>query len=460
MSTAVAPALPVPPRPVYPERQPTLRQFLRASRTNALLIWPDEAYRRDVVVTRNLGHVQMLLNAPEPIHRVLVENPGNYRRTPASYRILRPVTGDGLLLSEGEAWRHQRRTIAPALAPRVMPMLSRHVGAVAAERVAALRGKAGGGPVDLLEEMQFAALEIAGRSMFSLEMSSFGTELRERIAAFGARLAQPHLLDMLLPPSIPAPRDFARRRFRREWLAFMDRLIEARLAAGDGRDAPRDLFDLLRAARDPETAAAFSREQLRDHVATMIVAGHETTAVALFWALYLLAGSPEWQGEIAAETEGLDLGAAGAPDALSRLVRTRAVVDEALRLYPPAFTMIRAANAADRAGALAIPRNAVLMISPWVLGRHRGLWRDPDAFDPSRFLPGAPPPPRFAYLPFGTGPRVCVGAQFALAEATLVLAAMVQAFRIGLADDRPVMPQPIVTTQPDRAPGFVLEPRA
>ncbi len=458
MSGAVATAFPVPPRPVYPARQPTLRQFLRASRTNALLIWPDEAYERDVLVTRNLGRAQMLLNAPEAIHRVLVENPGNYRRTPASYRILRPITGDGLLLSEGDAWRHHRRTIAPALAPRVMPMLSRHIGAVAAESVAALRDKTSG-PVNLLEEMQFAALEIAGRSMFSLEMSAFGNELRDRIVAFGTRLAQPHLLDMLLPPSIPAPRDFARRRFQREWLAFMDRLIEARIAAGGEQDAPRDLFDLLRAARDPETGAAFTREQLRDQVATMIVAGHETTAVALFWALYLLAGSPQWQDEIAAETEGMDLGSAGAPEALAQLVRTRAVVSETLRLYPPAFTMIRAANGPDKAGALEIPKNAVLMISPWVLGRHRRLWRDPDAFDPSRFLPGAPQPPRFAYLPFGTGPRVCVGAQFAMAEATLVLAALAQAFRIGLADDRPVMPRPIITTQPDRAPGFVLEPR-
>ena len=263
---------------------------------------------------------------------------------------------------------------------------------------------------------------------------------------------------MVLPPSIPAPRDFARRRFRRRWMALIDRVIDERLASGED-NAARDLFDLLRAARDPETGAAFTREQLRDQVATMIVAGHETTAITLFWSLYLIAHAPGWQDAIAAETAGLDLGPAGASDALASLVQTRAVVSEALRLYPPAFTLIRAAIAPDRAGDLEIPRRAVLMIAPWVLHRHRRLWRDPDAFDPSRFLPDAPPPPRFAYLPFGVGPRVCIGAQFAMAEATLVLAALVQSFRIALIDNLEVMPKPVVTTQPDRSPDFLLTTR-
>ncbi len=457
-TTTLRSAFYTPPRPVYPAKRLSLRQFLRAARGNALLIWPDAAYEQDILVNRMLGRTRMLINTPEAIHRVLVENPGNYRRTPASLRILRPITGDGVLLSEGENWRHQRRTIAPSMTPRLIPMLARHISGVAEETVASLHQR-NNATVNLLQEMQFAALEIAGRSMFSLEMSAFGPEMRDMLTDFGIRLAQLHLLDMLLPPSIPAPRDFARRRFQRRWMALIDRIIDARLASGED-DAPRDLFDLLRAARDPETGAAFSREQLRDQVATMIVAGHETTAITLFWSLYLLANSPGWQDAIAAETAGLDLGAAGGPGALASLVQTRAVVSEALRLYPPAFTLIRVANGPDRAGHLEIPRGTVLMIAPWVLHRHRRLWRDPDAFDPSRFLPGAPPPPRFAYLPFGAGPRVCVGAQFAMAEATLVLAALIQSFHIALVDDREVMPKPVVTTQPDREPDFMLSARA
>jgi cytochrome P450 len=294
--------------------------------------------------------------------------------------------------------------------------------------------------------------------MFSLEMGDFGPEMRAMLTDYAMRLSHLDMLDLMLPASIPAPRDFARWRFKRRWMAFIDRIIDARLASGAG-GAPRDLFDLLCLARDPETGATFTREQLRDQTATMIVAGHATTAVSLFWSLYLLANATDWQDAIAAEASGLDLGPEGAADALAALVQTRAVVSEALRLYPPAFTMMRVALGADRAGDLEIPRGAVLMIAPWVIQRHRKLWRDADAFDPSRFLPGQPQPPRFAYLPFGAGPRVCVGAQFALAEATLVLAALIQSFRVALADDQPVMPRPIITTQPDRAPAFLLTPR-
>ena len=179
------------------------------------MIWPDAAYENDVSIRRGLGRTQMLINRPEAIHRVLVENAGNYRRTPLSIRILRPIAGDGVLLSEGDSWRLQRRTIAPAMTPRLIPVLARHIAAVAEEAVSSLRRRSHA-PLDLLQEMQFVALEIAGRSMFSLEMGAFGPEMRDMLTDYGARLAQPHLLDMLLPVAIPSPRDFARWRFKRE----------------------------------------------------------------------------------------------------------------------------------------------------------------------------------------------------------------------------------------------------
>ena len=155
----------------------------------------------------------------------------------------------------------------------------------------------------------------------------------------------------------------------------------------------------------------------------------------------------------------LDLGPEGAAEGLPMLVYTRAVVQETLRLYPPAFTLARQARGADEAGGVAIPARAVVLIAPWVLHRHRRLWDEPEKFDPARFLPGAPPPERCAYLPFGMGPRVCIGAQFALTEATLVLAAMVRAFHIERADAEPVVPVAVVTTQPDHPPLFRLAPR-
>jgi cytochrome P450 len=263
-------------------------------------------------------------------------------------------------------------------------------------------------------------------------------------------------------------------RFRSQWVALMDEIIAARLRtppppypppqAGEGRvealcGKPRDLFDMLLAARDPETGEAFSRAQLRDQMATMIVAGHETTALTLFWSLYLLASSPADQERVAAEAGAVDLGPDGAAEALTKLAYTKAVVSEALRLYPPAFALARMATGPDRLCDIAVPRGALVMISPWVLHRHRRLWKDPDAFDPARFLGDAPLPHRFAYMPFGAGPRICIGAQLALTEACLVLAMIIRRFHVALADATPVRPTAVIVTQPDHAALFRLRPR-
>ncbi len=447
----------IPPRPPVPPQELPFLQFLRAIRTNALTMWTEKAYQEDVLVRRFLGRSHLLINAPDVIHHVLVENPGNYRRSPASIRILRPITGNGLLLSEGEDWRLQRRTIAPSLAPRTLPVLARHIVTSTRETVAGL-GAQTNQPIDLLAAMQNLALDIAGRSMFSLETRQYGAAMRRMLTEYGVQYAKPHLFDMVLPPWIPTLRDLGRRRFQRRWMALMAEIMQARLAE-PAADTPRDLFDLLLAARDPETGEGFSPDQLRDQIATMILAGHETTAVTLFWSLVLLAGAPDQQQRVAEEARDIEITPDNAMAAMPRLVRTRAVISEALRLYPPAFALAREAIGADRVGDIEIPRGTVLLIAPWVLHRHRRLWRDPDAFDPSRFLPDAPPIPRFAYLPFGAGPRVCVGAQFALAEATLVLAMLIRDFEVTLDDPLSVLPVAVVTTQPNHPPTFRLRSR-
>jgi cytochrome P450 len=272
---------------------------------------------------------------------------------------------------------------------------------------------------------------------------------------YGTTLARPHVLDLLLPLNWPSPQDISRGFFRKRWTRFIAMLMAERRAAGKNADAPpRDLFDLMGAARDPETGAAFSDEQLGDQVATMILAGHETTATALFWALYLLALDPETQEQLATEVRGVN----DAPD-IERLKFTRAVVDETMRLYPPAFLIARAAAGADIIAGLPVRKNDIVLIAPWLLHRHEKLWRDPNAFIPARFMPGSPPPDRFAYLPFGVGPRICVGAHFALVEATLALAKIIAAFRVELLDKEPVLPVGVVTTQPDRSPMFRITPR-
>jgi unspecific monooxygenase len=366
------------------------------------------------------------------------------------------MLGEGLLIAEGRAWKHQRRTLAPAFTPRAVASLVPHMIAVTDETIAKLNG-ASGGPVDLREVMQRMTLEIAGRTMFSFGMERHGAALRDFVMEYGERLARPHFLDLLLPLSWPSPQDFSRARFRKRWTRFVAMLMAERRAAGKNEGAPpRDLFDLMGAARDPETGEFFTDEQLGDQVATMILAGHETTATALFWSLYLLALDPVTQDQLAAEVQGLTVN--GALD-IERLKFTRAVVDETMRLYPPAFLIARAAAAPDIIAGLPVKNKDVILIAPWLLHRHEKLWRDPNAFIPSRFMPPSPPPDRFAYLPFGVGARVCIGAHFALVEATLALAKVIGAFRVELLDKEPVIPIGVVTTQPDRSPMFMITPR-
>lgn len=431
-------------------------------RRNPLELWGPAAYREEILRGRFLGREQIMLNDRDAIRHVLVANHENYGRNVGTRRVLQPVLGAGLFLAEGEAWRHQRRTVAPALAPRAMPILARHVVLAAEEKEAELTRAAGGRPIELLPRLQHLALTVAARSMFSLEVAEFGDELRAMLLRYARGYAQPGFLDLLLPATVRSPLDMGRARFRAEWLRLVDRIIDARERQAERApaDRPRDLFDLLASARDPETGARFDRAQLRDEVATLILAGHETTAATLFWACYAAARLPDLQERIAEEAAAADLSPDNAAAALRPLRFTRAFIDETLRLYPPAFLIVREALGPDTVGGRRIAPGTVVSISPWVLHRHRRRWADPDGFDPARFLPGAPPPERYAYMPFGAGPRICVGAQFALTEAVLVLARLLRAFRIEVFGSGVVVPRGFVTTQPDRPVRFLLERRA
>lgn len=461
MSIAEAHDLPVakarlePPHPPRaPDNLSTLGRII-AIRENVLGNWGQRAYEEDIVQGRFFGRNSFILNTPDAIRHVLVDNYENYSRTPASLRVLRPILGQGLLIAEGRAWKHQRRTLAPAFTPRAVMPLVPHMVAATDETIAKLRA-ASDAPVDLRGAMQRMTLEIAGRTMFSFGMDRHGAALRDFVMEYGEKLARPRFLDLVLPLSWPSPQDFSRARFRKRWTAFVGMLMAERRAAGKNEGAPpRDLFDLMGAARDPESGEAFADEQLGDQVATMILAGHETTATALFWSLYLLALDPDTQEQLAAEVKGATID--GAFD-LERLKFTRAVVDETMRLYPPAFLIIRAAAGPDTIDNRPVKKRDVVLIAPWILHRHEKLWREPNAFMPQRFMTGTPPD-RFAYLPFGVGARVCIGAHFALVEAVLALAKIIGAFRVSLVDKTPVMPVGVVTTQPDRSPLFAITSR-
>jgi cytochrome P450 len=444
--------LPRPPRPrPLPVPRPQWRTLLQLRR-NALATWGEPAYREPVLAGPFLGRQSLLLNEPAAIRRVLVDNAGAYGRTPATLRILHPMIGDGLFLAEGEAWRFQRRTAAPAFAPRSLGL----VAATAARRTTAALdrlAREGRRIVDLLGLFQELTLEIAGEALFSQTLAPYTRRLRERLDRYGTRLARPSLLDLALPRGWPSPAELLRRRLGRSWFALVAEIVAERRARGV-TDPPADLFDTLVSARDPETGRGFSERELRDQIATFLIAGHETTALALFWSAYLLALAPEVQEEAAEEASGREAAEAGGFPLL------RAVVQEALRLYPPAFTIVREAAEPDEVAGRTLAPGDLVVVAPWVLHRHERLWSEPDRFDPRRFLPGAPPVDRFAYLPFGIGPRVCIGAQFALVEACAVLALLLARHRLELVGPRRVLPVAVVTTHPDRRPAFRLRPRS
>lgn len=441
-----------PPAFTPPEHELPLLALLRAFGTDALRTWPRRAYEERVLVRPFIGRRNVLLNDPAAIRALLVEGEGRFARSSATLRLLRPLIGGGLFLAEGAEWRHQRRTLAPAFTPRAIaglwPAMRGAIGdSLDRLQVAAPQREAG---VDLLALCQHLALEVAGRTMFSLGMRRYGGSLREIVFAYGRRGA-PGMLDLVLPERFTTPRDLIRRADGRRWMALVERMIAARRR--EAAPAP-DLLAMIEAARDPETGAGFDATAIRDQVATMILAGHETTALTIFWALTMLAQATPWQERIAAEAA-----ASGDASDPAALPLTRAVVEETLRLYPPAFAIVRVARGAETVGGVALRAGDAAIVAPWVLHRHRALWSQPELFDPRRFLPGAALPDRFAYLPFGAGARACIGASFARDEAVLAVAGLVGRFRLALAGSRPVLPVAVVTTTPDHAPLFQVRAR-
>ena len=296
----------VPPAPPRAPDNMTMFGRVMAMRDSAISAWGQRSYEEDIIRGRFFGRSSFILNTPDAIRHVLVDNYENYVRTPAAIRVLRPMLGDGLLIAEGRTWKHQRRTLAPAFTPRAVMPLVPHMVAATDETIAKLRA-ASNAPVDLREAMQRMTLEIAGRTMFSFGMDRHGARLaRFRDGVWRAAGAAAFLRSGVAA-ELAEPAGFCPRPLPQALDAFVAMLMAERRAAGKKEGAPpSDLFDLMGAARDPETGEAFTDEQLGDQVATMILAGHETTATALFWSLYLLALDPGDAGAVGRRGEGRD----------------------------------------------------------------------------------------------------------------------------------------------------------
>jgi cytochrome P450 len=409
-------------------------QVLFTMRRNALSAFPDRCINEPVVRLRAAGRPLALVTAPEAIAHMMITNAEDYVRLPFGRRVLGPIVGKGLLVSEGETWRQQRRAMAPAFTPRNVAIMNTHIlrcTEAACERLERTKGQ----PVNLLDEMQTLSLEIATTSLFSMEAAEFGAQIRALVSEYMGTVGRLYLTDVFLPESIPTPMRRKRADFRRRWLQLIQSIIAVRRRSGTA-DAPRDLFDLLSDAH-----GADRQDLLADEVATMIVAGHETTAVTLFWICSLLAKSPEWQSKLAASL----------PDHTV----ARAIVQETLRLYSPGFMAGRLAKRTHEVCGVEIPAGSIVLVPFWLIHRIPQLWPNPTAFDPSRFLDGREPV-RHSYLPFGVGRHVCIGAQLALAEATLAIARLAQQFSMTMVDEQPLLPVATLTTRPNYAPKFIL----
>lgn len=395
---------------------------------------------------------------PAHVQHVLHDHHDNYVKGALVARA-RILIGDGLVTSEGTLWRRQRRTIQPAFhRPSIVTLAPAITAGVETMLAGWNRRAADGAPLDLAAEMTRLTLDIAGMAFFGVELGDearrVGDALRVALAYLNRRLTS--LLP--LPTALPLPQALRFRRARDTLDRLVADVIQRRRRAGA---ADRNMLSLLLAARDPETGEAMSDRQVRDEVMTFVLAGHETTALTLTWALYLLARHPEIDTRVRAEIHAALGDRSPTPDDLPRLPYTRAVLDETLRLYPPLWAFGREPIADDRIGGYRIRAGSSVAVVPWITHRLPDVWPDPERFDPERFTGlGARARPRYAYLPFGGGPRQCIGSEFALMEAHLVLPAIVRAYRVELVDDRPVEPYPTVTLRPRTAITARLRPAA
>jgi cytochrome P450 len=424
---------------------------LWAVRRNAFQAFPARCMEEPVVTLRLAGRPMVLVTGPEAIRHIMITHGEDYVRLPFGRRAMGALLGRGLVTSDGETWREQRRAVAPAFTPRNVPIMAQHIIRCSEASCARLQHSAGS-KVDLLRELQMLSLEIATTSLFSLEAAAFGQQMCAMTAQYMATLGTLYPTDVLLPDGIPTPLRLRRAAFRKRWLALIHAIIAMRRKAGN-TGGPRDLFDLLSAAHGAER-----EDLLVDEVSTMIFAGHETTALAMFWACTLLAQSSDWQEALAAEAAALDLSREGAAASLPKLELTRAVVQETLRLYPPAFVSGRQARQSHEICGTPVPANSMILLLYWILHRSPLWWSHPQTFDPARFLDGAEPD-RLTYLPFGVGRHVCIGAQLAMSETILALARLLRQFKIEMASTRAVLPVGRLTTRPDYSPDFVLRSR-
>ena len=416
---------------------------LAAARRNVLEILPDIATRQPMVSGKTGKRWHMVMD-PDALRRILKDGLANYPKSDVTKNILRPAIGDSLFIAEGAHWHRQRRAAAPAfswrnisnLAP-VMSLAADH----ATDRLMAAQGQA----VDLYDEMTATTFEVISDVTFSGDEGFERAAIHKAIDSYIDQAAKISLLDILGVPSwVPRPSRMLSSNAMKQMKHLADQAIANRTAPS----AIPDLLDLLLAGVDPETKRRMNTAELRDNLLTFIVAGHETTALTLAWALYLCAFDQSVQTRARGEAAAVLNGRTATVGDIDALPYIRQIIDETLRLYPPAAILSRTAQAPDTLCGREIRSGDTVMLPIYALHRNHLLWDNPDAFDPDRFADPAKVD-RFAYLPFGAGPRVCIGSGFAIQEAVIILATLLSRFRFTPVAGRDPKPVMILTLRPE-----------
>lgn len=456
--SAAAPPVLAAPRP--PEGQLPLWQFLRILRDSSIATYRADAYTADILERRLFWRRTFFVNEPGAIKHILLDNVANYSKTEITRRLLEPGLGRGLLTSEGETWRRHRRIMAPSFDHRSIvayaPLMT-EIAAGLAEQWDALPA---GAEIDVAAAMMHATLHIISRTMFSSDSDDIVDVVERGVGRYQSEI-RPGLIDLLeLPQWLSRLTSWQRpERIFSEFDKVIDRLLAER--GGGGEAQPKDLLARLLAARDEETGRGMTTEEIRNQVITIFMAGHETTALALTWTWYLLSQHPAAEAKLHDELAAVLGGRMPRHEDLAKLPYTRMVIEESMRLYPPAHTLSRAAIGDDEVLGRRIPAGAQILIVPWLLHRNPKLWDRPGVFEPERFAPErAAARHRFAYIPFGAGPRICIGAAFAMAEAMLLLATIAQRYRLHLKPGFPVEPQGLITLRARYGMRMILERRA
>ena len=419
-------------------------------RSNPIRTFLDAADRYGDFVHLKAGPYHgFLASDPVDIKHVLQDNARNYHKSPL-YDRLRDSLGNGLLTSEDSFWLRQRRLAQPAFhRQRLMAMADAMVDSTEQmlerwDRIASL-----GETIDVVAEMMSLTQSIIVRTMFSTDLGAAAAIVNRAWPIINRRIGET-FWSTKLETSLPLP---ANRRF---WRALKELETVVYQIIADRRQTRREESDLLSmflAARDDETGTGMTDHQLRDEVVTMLLAGHETTSLALSWMYFLLSQHPDVERRLVDEVDRVIGNGRAAFEHVDRLTLTRRTIEESLRLYPPAWGFSRRALADDEIHGYRIPKGSLVFLIPFVVHRRPKLWPDPERFDPDRFAPEQEAVrPRFAYLPFGGGPRGCIGNQFAMIEAQLIVAAIAQRYRIELVPDQDIRPEALITLRP--APGI------